>query len=38
VRTGNTTNRQLLARFAATLAIVVSALQRGETVIEISAA
>jgi predicted nuclease of predicted toxin-antitoxin system len=36
VRVGNTTNRQLLARFAAVLSAVVSALQRGETVVEIS--
>jgi predicted nuclease of predicted toxin-antitoxin system len=36
VRTGNMTNRQLLARFAVALTTLVSALQRGEAVIEIS--
>ena len=36
VRVGNTTNRQLLARFTAVFSAVLSALQRGETVVEIS--
>ena len=36
LRVGNTTNRQLLVRFAAVLSTVISALQRGETVVEIS--
>jgi predicted nuclease of predicted toxin-antitoxin system len=36
VRVGNTTNRQLFARFAAVISAVVSALRRGETVVEIS--
>jgi predicted nuclease of predicted toxin-antitoxin system len=37
VRVGNSTNRQLLARFIEKFSAVVSALNRGETVIEISA-
>jgi predicted nuclease of predicted toxin-antitoxin system len=36
VRVGNTTNRQLLGQFSLVSSAVVSALQRGETVIEIS--
>ena len=36
VRIGNTTNRHLFARFTAVISAVVSALRRGETVVEIS--
>jgi predicted nuclease of predicted toxin-antitoxin system len=36
VRIGNTTNRQLLARFIAMFAAVEAALRRGETIVEMS--
>jgi predicted nuclease of predicted toxin-antitoxin system len=36
VRIGNTTTRQLLARFSAMFAAVEAALRRGETIVEIS--
>ena len=36
VRLGNTTRKELLARFSTVLAAIVAALQRGETVIEVS--
>jgi predicted nuclease of predicted toxin-antitoxin system len=36
VRLGNTTRRELLARISSTLPAILSGLQRGETVIEVS--
>ncbi len=36
VRTGNTTKRALLGRFAQGFAAIIAALERGETIIEIS--
>lgn len=36
VRTGNTTKRALLARFAQSFSAIIAALERGETIIEIS--